>query len=139
MEEEYIYSPNKKHRCNKTSKESADLLFKMLGLDLVDGKIVKVEKPKPEPIIRSHIEIPEPPKKKGVKKGTKRGSYKTEKKQQEDPNRITTTCKCGCGQEFTYIRKGKRLKDFYNNAHKQRYYREQKQNKKMEEYQKDLL
>ena len=72
------------------------------------------------------------PKKRGVKKGTKRGSYKTKKRAIKGRNEITFVCK-QCGRKRTYIRKGKRLKEFCNNACKQKYYRQQKLKRELQE------
>jgi len=69
--------------------------------------------------------------KRGVKKGSKRGKYKTKKKAITNPNQITFICK-ECGRKITYFRKGKRIREFCNNACKQKHYRNQKILKEIE-------
>jgi hypothetical protein len=59
----------------------------------------------------------------GVKKGTKRGQYNPRAKGViKDKNYITTRCK-QCGQEFTYKRNSKRLKEYCSDKCKQKHYR----------------
>ena len=61
--------------CGKTTKKSAEALFEMFGIDLVDGKIIKIDRQK-IPISVNHtppsIEN-NPEEKRGVKKGETRG------------------------------------------------------------------
>jgi len=74
----------------------------------------------------------------GVKVGTKRGSYNPRAKGViKDKNFITTQCK-QCRQEFTYKRKGKRLKKFCSDACRQKHYRIVKKQKKLEKQSKYL-
>jgi hypothetical protein len=74
----------------------------------------------------------------GVKKGTKRGPYQPRRKGViKDKNFITNHCK-QCRQEFTYKRKGKRLKKFCSDACRQKHYRIVKKQKKLEKQMKYL-
>lgn len=71
------------------------------------------------------------PKKRGVKEGTVRGKYNIKKKAIKNPNKVTFTCK-QCGREDTYIRKGKRRKEFCSNKCRQKAYRQRKELKEIE-------
>ncbi len=74
----------------------------------------------------------EPTENRGVKNGTKRGTYKPRKKGQiKDKKFITSKCK-QCGQEFTYKRTGKRLREYCSDKCKQKYYRENRKFKEIE-------
>jgi len=74
----------------------------------------------------------------GVKVGTKRGQYRPrEKGVIKDKNFITTICQ-QCKQEFTYKRKGKRLKKYCSDKCKQKHYRKVKIQKKLEKQSKYL-
>ena len=74
----------------------------------------------------------EPPEYRGVKKGTKRGTYKPRKTGQiKDKKFITSKCK-QCGQEFTYKRTGKRLRKYCSDKCKQKHYRENRKFKEIE-------
>src|SRR4030042_4898677 len=65
----------------------------------------------------------EPEETRGVIEGTKRGQYKPRNNGIiKDKNFITKNCK-QCGQEFTYKRTGKRLRDFCSDKCKQKHYR----------------
>jgi len=75
----------------------------------------------------------------GVKKGTKRGSYQPRQKGViKDKNFITTICQ-QCRQEFTYKRKGKRLKEYCSDKCKQKHYRMTLRQKQLEKQQKILV
>jgi hypothetical protein len=68
----------------------------------------------------------------GVQKGTKRGPYQPrEKGVIKDKNFITTRCQ-QCKQEFTYKRKGKRLKKYCSDKCRQKHYRIVKKQKKLD-------
>ena len=74
----------------------------------------------------------------GVKKGAKRGSYQPRQKGViKDKSFITTHCK-QCRQEFTYKRKGKRLKEYCSDKCRQKHYRIVKKQKKLEKLSKYL-
>jgi hypothetical protein len=80
---------------------------------------------KPHPILGTE------PKKRGVKKGAIRGPYTSRKTGAiEDKRFITTKCK-QCGNNFRYLRKGKRLREYCSNKCKQKYYRENKKRKEI--------
>ncbi len=66
----------------------------------------------------------------GVQEGTKRGPYRPrEKGVIKDKKFITEVCQ-ECRQEFTYKRKGKRLRKFCSNKCKQKHYRRAKLRRK---------
>jgi len=58
-DEERIYTESKETWCRKTTKESGDRLFKILGLDLVDGEIIHIEKPESEPVVKPETQPPQ--------------------------------------------------------------------------------
>jgi hypothetical protein len=107
--------PKKKERI--TLEESAESLRRLL---------TKPVTPYPEEETR------------GVKKGTKRGPYQSRKLGIiKDKKFITSICR-QCRQEFTYKRKGKRLKEYCSDACRQKHYRIEKKQKKLEKQTKYL-
>jgi len=68
----------------------------------------------------------------GVKPGTKRGSYRPRNQGViKDKNFITAKCK-QCGQQFRYKRDSKRLKEYCSDKCKQKHYRTTKHQKYLE-------
>ncbi len=66
----------------------------------------------------------EKPETRGVKKGTIRGKYDVKSRAIKNPREVTFICK-ECGRENIYLRVGKRIREFCNDACKQKFYRQQ--------------
>ena len=82
--------------------------------------------------IIDRVKYDKPTENRGVKKGTKRGTYKPRKTGQiKDKKFITSKCK-ECGREFTYKRTGKRIREYCSDKCKQKYYRENRKLKEIE-------
>jgi hypothetical protein len=126
-EDEFIYSPSKKCKCMKTSKESADKLFELLDLDLVDGEVICLNKNNKVGRRYSDVlkKLKSEPKLRGVKKGTKRGKYRIKQNAIKCKQTIIAICQM-CKREYSYNRIGKRFRKFCSNKCKQKHYRQQK-------------